>query len=155
VLRYKLERLEEQVDIYWRQRAHVNWLQKGDCDTSFFHVACRERKKKNHIGRIRRDDGVWLEGEGEKQVFISNYFYMLFRSNGAHNSQQLLNVVESRVSPAMNNSLLKEFTMEEVKTTLLSIGDLKAPGRMVCRRFFTRIFGTLSVIEWCRRFWRC
>jgi hypothetical protein len=63
VLRYKLERLEEQVDIFWRQRAHVNWLQKGDRNTSFFHAACREKKKKNHIGRIRRDDGVRLEGE--------------------------------------------------------------------------------------------
>jgi hypothetical protein len=28
----------------------------------------------------------------------------------------------------MNSNLLKEFTMEEVKTALLSIGDLKAPG---------------------------
>jgi hypothetical protein len=36
ILRYKLQRLEEQVDIYWKQRAHVNWLQKGDPHTSFF-----------------------------------------------------------------------------------------------------------------------
>lgn len=44
VLRYKLERLEEQVDIFWKQRAHVNWLQKGDRNTFFFHAACRERR---------------------------------------------------------------------------------------------------------------
>lgn len=29
VLSFKLDRLEEQVDMYWRQHAHVNWLQKG------------------------------------------------------------------------------------------------------------------------------
>jgi hypothetical protein len=128
VLRYKLERLEEQVDMFWRQRAHVNWLQKGGRNTSFFHAACRERKKNNYIGRLRREDGVWLENEGEKQDFISNYFSMLFRSNGGHNSQQLLNVVDKRVSRSMNDGLVKEFTEEEVKAALNSIGDLKAPG---------------------------
>jgi hypothetical protein len=24
---FKVDRLEEQLDIYWKQRAHVNWLQ--------------------------------------------------------------------------------------------------------------------------------
>lgn len=115
LLRYKLERLEEQVDIYWRQRAHVNWLQKGDRNTSFFHAACRERRKNNRIARLRREDGFWLEGEGENQAYISNYFPMLFRSNSDHNSQQLLDAMDTRVSAVMNENLLKEFTEEEVK----------------------------------------
>ncbi|XP_024318899.1 uncharacterized protein LOC106866892 isoform X2 [Brachypodium distachyon] len=29
VLRFKLERLEDQHDLVWRQRAHVHWLEKG------------------------------------------------------------------------------------------------------------------------------
>jgi hypothetical protein len=57
VLRYKLERLEEQVDIFWKQRAHVNWLQKGDRNTSFFHETCRERRKKNPNETLKREDG--------------------------------------------------------------------------------------------------
>ena len=36
VLSYRLDKHEEQVDIYWKQRAHVNWLEKGDRNTSFF-----------------------------------------------------------------------------------------------------------------------
>jgi hypothetical protein len=30
ILRYKLEKLEDQKELYWRQRAHVHWLQEGD-----------------------------------------------------------------------------------------------------------------------------
>jgi hypothetical protein len=30
VLRYQLEKVEEQIDLYWRQQAHVRWLEKGD-----------------------------------------------------------------------------------------------------------------------------
>jgi hypothetical protein len=128
LLRYKLERVEEQIDVFWRQRAHVNWLQNGDKNTAFFHAACRERAKKNRIGRLRREDGGWMEGEEEERAFIANYFSLLFRSNGGHISQQLLNVVDSRVSPDMNASLMRVFTGEEVKVALDSIGDLKASG---------------------------
>jgi hypothetical protein len=53
---------------------------------------------------------------------------MLFRSNGGHTSQQLLDVVETKVSPTMNESLMKEFTKEEIKAALLLIGDLKDLG---------------------------
>lgn len=45
VLRFKVDRIEEQIDIFWRQRAHINWLQKGDRNTAFFHRSCSEREE--------------------------------------------------------------------------------------------------------------
>lgn len=63
LLRYKLERLEDQVDTYWRQ---TTWLQKGDRNTSFFHAACAERRQSNRIGKMRTEDGGWVEGENEE-----------------------------------------------------------------------------------------
>ena len=45
VLRFKLDRLEEQNEIFWKQRAHVQWLEKGDRNTSYFHSCASERKK--------------------------------------------------------------------------------------------------------------
>jgi hypothetical protein len=77
---------------------------------------------------MKREDGSWMEGEEEKRAHIANYFNMLFRSTGGQTSQSLLNAVQSRVSTAMNNSLVKDFTREEIKLALDSIGDLKAPG---------------------------
>jgi hypothetical protein len=43
--------------MYWKQRAHVKWLEKGDKNTSFFHASCSERRKNNFIGKLRREDG--------------------------------------------------------------------------------------------------
>lgn len=34
---FKVDGLEEQIDLYWRQRAHVNWLRFGDRNTKYFH----------------------------------------------------------------------------------------------------------------------
>ncbi|KAI5012502.1 hypothetical protein ZWY2020_024768 [Hordeum vulgare] len=48
VLRFKLDRLEEQNDIFWKQRAHAHWLEKGDRKTSYFHSFASDRKRKNY-----------------------------------------------------------------------------------------------------------
>ena len=65
---FKVDRLEEQIDTYWKQRAHINWLQLGDRSTSFFHNACSERKRRNRIGKLKKEDGSWVEGEEEKKA---------------------------------------------------------------------------------------
>lgn len=35
ILRFKLEKLEEKKNLYWRQRAKAHWLDKGDRSTRF------------------------------------------------------------------------------------------------------------------------
>lgn len=55
----------------------------------------------------------------------------LFRAGAAGTEaqlQQVLGAVQPRVSAEMNAKLMAEFTEEEVKNALDSIGDLKAPG---------------------------
>lgn len=55
----------------------------------------------------------------------------LFRSTNpgdARQRQQLLDAVQPSVTELMNEHLMKEFTEEEVKQAVDSIGDLKAPG---------------------------
>jgi hypothetical protein len=42
VLRFKVEKLQEQIDVHWKQMAHIKWLEKGDRNTAFFHKACSE-----------------------------------------------------------------------------------------------------------------
>ena len=80
MLRYRLDKLEEHVDVYWKQRAHVNWLEKGDKNTKFFHSWCSERRRRNRIGKLKKEDGGWVEDEVKKQDFIANHFVQLFRA---------------------------------------------------------------------------
>lgn len=128
VLHFKVDRLEEQIDIYWKQRAHVNWLEKGDRNIVYFHHACSEKKRRNRIGRLKKDEGGWVVNEVEKMEFITNHFVQLSRSSANGDSQRLLNAVRPRVTEQMNDVLLKVFTVEEIKCALDSIGDLKALG---------------------------
>ncbi|XP_066365027.1 uncharacterized protein [Miscanthus floridulus] len=103
ILRYKLEKLEDQKELYWRQKAHVHWLQEGDRNTKFFHQYASDRKRMNRIKKLVKDDG------------------------GAR-FEELLNQVHQRVTTDMNNYLMEEYGDEEIKQALDSIGDLTAPG---------------------------
>jgi len=101
LLRFKLEKLEEKRNTYWRQRAKVHWLDKGDRNTRFFHQYASERKRRSRINRLVREDGM---------------------------VEELLSQIPHKVSDDMNISLLRSFSAEEVKNGLDSIGDFKAPG---------------------------
>ena len=67
---FKVDRLEEQIDTYWKHRAYVNWLCFGDPNMKYFHNACFVRKRRNRIGRMLREDGSWVEEEGEKRFYF-------------------------------------------------------------------------------------
>jgi hypothetical protein len=78
VIWFKLGRLEEQLDVYWRQRAHIQWLEKGDRNTHYFHSCASERKKKNTIHKLKGEDGVMVEDEEGLKALVTNYFVSLF-----------------------------------------------------------------------------
>lgn len=77
---------------------------------------------------MKNDEGVWVENEEEKRGMIAQYFKTLFSSNRGNNSDQLLDVVERKVTEDMNELLTSAYRSEEIKEALDSIGDLKAPG---------------------------
>jgi hypothetical protein len=73
------------------------------------------------------DTGVWKKGE-QLHHHVVNYYSHLFTSEETNNTQEVLDSVQPRVSPRMNEILTAQFTAEEVKKSLFDIGDLKAPG---------------------------
>ena len=56
------------------------------------------------------------------------YYTNLFSTSGTGNISTSLSTMERKITPAMNNELLKEFTMEEVSVALNQMPPLKGPG---------------------------
>lgn len=69
-----------------------------------------------------------MESEEEKKSFIMQYFKNMFQSNGCQHPERLLSKVKKKVTEEMNECLMAEFIVEEIKTSIDSIGDLKALG---------------------------
>jgi hypothetical protein len=72
VVRYRLEKLEEQKDLYWKQRAHMDWLKYGDRNTKFYHAQATQRIKINRI-KILRVDGSWVQEADLREYIAPQY----------------------------------------------------------------------------------
>ena len=72
--------------------------------------------------------GIWQEDIGVVEGIIVDYYSDLFTSSSPTDFTKLIDVVEPKVSRAMNQMLLKDFQESEVKTALKQMYLLKAPG---------------------------
>ena len=61
----KLVELYHREELMWRHRSRVQWLSEGDRNTRFFHLRATQRKKKNMITHLTRDDGSKTECHDE------------------------------------------------------------------------------------------
>jgi len=78
-------------------------------------------------------------------ALITNFYKDLFCSCAGNRYDELLSQVEPRVTPLMNQILMKEFTDDEIKAALDSMGDLKAPGPDgMPALFYKKYWDTLS-----------
>ncbi|XP_075498859.1 uncharacterized protein LOC142537187 [Primulina tabacum] len=57
-IEYQIEKLSEQEEIHWNQRARVNWLQHGDRNTKFFRATASQRRRNNFIKGLMNDRGI-------------------------------------------------------------------------------------------------
>jgi hypothetical protein len=102
-------------------------MHNGDKNTKYFHAFASERKRRNKIRKIVKEDGSVVTEE-EMRSLIANYYLSLFQTHAGDGVEELLQHVQPRVTQELNQYLLKEYTEEEIKKALDSIGDLKASG---------------------------
>ncbi|KAL4377484.1 hypothetical protein GQ457_02G021740 [Hibiscus cannabinus] len=114
-------------ELFWEQRACVNWLSKGDRNTSFFHHWASFRKKKKKIKGFDVD-GRWVSDPNCLKEMTNSFFKNLFSSSNVTDGSRILDLIHPMVTDTMNKNLLSEFSSEEVYKALLSMAPLKASG---------------------------
>jgi hypothetical protein len=78
--------------------------------------------------KIIKENGGMVEREEDMLAAVTDYFGSLFSWCAGQRVEELLEHVQARVTPQMNERMMAEFTSEEIKAALDGIGDLKAPG---------------------------
>ncbi|XP_020672717.1 uncharacterized protein LOC110092487 [Dendrobium catenatum] len=77
LLRFKINELNvtlARLNTWWRQRAKARWMDKGDCNSSFFHTFDNARRSNNWISHIKTMDGIISEEEAVIQKTLSDFF---------------------------------------------------------------------------------
>jgi hypothetical protein len=124
----RIVELNHREEVMWQQRSRVQWLQAGDKNTKFFHMRASQRRKKNKISKLKKPDGTTTEDTKEIGRMTTRFYQDLYRSKGTHNMGAVLDTVPIKVTPAMNDDLLKPFVEKEVKKALFQMFPTKAPG---------------------------
>ncbi|XP_040930023.1 uncharacterized protein [Gossypium hirsutum] len=52
-------------ELFWKQRARVNWLRMGGRNTAFFHKSATHRRRKNMINGLENEAGNLITDEFE------------------------------------------------------------------------------------------
>ena len=136
LVRKELCSLMRKEETYWKQRSRVAWLHGGDSNTRFFHECASQRKKTNTVHGLRDTNDIWQTDSEVIESIVVEYFQNLFSSSNPTAINEVTQLVDARVTPEMNSSLLSPFSSEEIKSALFQMSPSKAPGPDGMTTFF-------------------
>jgi hypothetical protein len=82
--------------------------------------------RKNKIKSLKKDDGQVTKSTKEMASMTKTCFQQLYAADPSVQPQELLSLVENRVTPQKNDSLCKEFTPEEIGDALFAAQSTRA-----------------------------
>ena len=102
-------------EIYWVQRYWVAWLKYGDRNTKIFHSKASQRRRRNHIKGVMNSQEQWVEEMEDVARVTVDYFDKLFCAGSCNQMEECLSIVSTKVCPAMQDMLSRDFTVDEIK----------------------------------------
>uniref|UniRef100_A0A2N9F767 RNase H type-1 domain-containing protein n=1 Tax=Fagus sylvatica TaxID=28930 RepID=A0A2N9F767_FAGSY len=127
-LKRQLRGLMSKEERMWRQRSRTEWLKAGDSNTRFFHCRATQRKRRNHIHRLKNNEGVWTENQDQVPHLFLEYYTNLFTTETPSQIEKVVENIRPVVTPEMNKQLTRDFTSQEVENAMKHMAPLKAPG---------------------------
>ncbi|GMJ10636.1 hypothetical protein HRI_004732800 [Hibiscus trionum] len=105
---------DDKDELFWEQRARVNWLKCGDRNTQFFHSWASFRRKKNRISKLKRDDGSWESHDEAMASIASTHFQQLFTAQQVDNPNEILRSIRPSITRDDNVMLRRQVTKDEI-----------------------------------------
>ena len=116
----RIMELNHREEIMWKQRSRIMWLTEGDRNTRFFHFRASQRCRRNYISKLKNQDGQFTDNQVEMGVMATDFYRTLYTSEGTVNMNLVLDTVPTKVTTAMNESLVALFYKGEIKRALFS-----------------------------------
>ncbi|VFQ88761.1 unnamed protein product [Cuscuta campestris] len=105
---------------YWRQKAQIRWLDKGDSNTKLFQAFAKGKRKKLQISHIIDGNGKGLNNMEEIKQEAIKHFQNQFQAPAPHipDLENILTFIPSLISSEDNMMLTAIPDLAEVKATV-------------------------------------
>lgn len=130
--RLKKERMEIllQEELLWLQKSRWDWLAAGDDNTKFFHSSTLIRRRRNRVGALLDNRGIWVDNGVQLKNMVVHFYRHSFSSN-PHSGGEFVMGMFPTLSLEQHSKLDAAYSLEETRKALMSMGPLKASGLMV------------------------
>ena len=116
--------VEEQ---FWKQKARVKWLRRGDNNSKFFHSAVKQRRYRAAIHRVRDSYGAWVTDDDTIGMEAVKFFDDLFWVESSSDFR-LLHVIPDLSSKIETNCLEEAPSFKEIMKVVFSMDGDSAEG---------------------------
>lgn len=103
-------------------------MKDRDRNSIYFHVVVSHRRRINEISKLRDALGALHSQQADMERTTFEYFQSMFTSVSTSSFQQVICHIREVVTSEMNNTLLEDFSQEEVKEALFQMHPTKTPG---------------------------
>ncbi|CAN1147216.1 Transposon TX1 uncharacterized 149 kDa protein [Linum perenne] len=130
-LEFELADATRKEEMYWQLRGRENWLQKGDQNTSFFHISVAQRRYRNQVTSLKDDNGVLHSSPAALGNIATQFYQNIFKTSQPPTNLSNIFPIQDflpRIKPEWNEELTKPITPLCVHQAIFSIGGSQAPG---------------------------
>uniref|UniRef100_A0A803QQN7 Reverse transcriptase n=1 Tax=Cannabis sativa TaxID=3483 RepID=A0A803QQN7_CANSA len=137
-LQPSLDTLLLKEEVFWKQRARVNWLKARYKNTKYFHNKASMMKRINHIKANTQEDNTVVTNLKDITDSFVHFYSNLFTSQGSDPNaiDLVLRGTTKRISTTHSYYLAKPFEPQEVKRALFQLAGDKALGPDGLNLFF-------------------
>nr|XP_043639247.1 uncharacterized protein LOC122610317 [Erigeron canadensis] len=112
---------------FLKQKSKVEWLAVGDSNTSYFHNSLKCRNHRSRIDVVKDVHGVLHEG-GNVQVAFVQHYQQFLGCEGLFDLLPSHELFSTTIEDQAALNMIRKVTDDEIKATMFSIGECKAPG---------------------------
>ena len=113
--------------IAWKQKMKLTWIKKWDNNSRLFHILVNNRRNKNAISRLEKEDSSFLEDQREIEQEITSFYGRLFTENHDIN-WSFKGLQWEPITRDKAVWLERRFDIEEIKNAIFNCDRDKSPG---------------------------
>lgn len=118
---------QSRTSLFWKQKANVKWL-KGDANTHFYHQRVKNRRRRQAMRRIIREDGAECDLAYDINLEAIRFFQSLFSASTTSQHDSILQYITHLISADDNELQLSMPTLQEVKQAVWDLSLSSAAG---------------------------